>query len=212
MGGIKETWNNLYAMKDLISGISSGKISWAQLKRMGIDTIKGDIRYVYYNRNIIFDNKTYSRSAITSYGKRLAGAYAEVMNIGETIFAGGESAKSIIGRLKGTPKAINIPSEFADQKLLDEHFYKHKGEFKGVYKNSDDYLQGARNVIAGGTKVQYEYTLKNGTVETRIGYVKYMGNTKKGELKFEFVGTNKDGKITTYHVKRGEDLWKLLNG
>jgi hypothetical protein len=67
-------------------------------------------------------------------------------------------------------------------------------------------------VIAGGTKVQYEYTLKNGTVETRVGYVKYMGNTKKGELKFEFVGTNNDGKITTYHVKRGEDLWKLLNG
>jgi len=113
---------------------------------------------------------------------------------------------------EGTPKAINIPSEFANQKLLDDHFTKHGGEFKGVYKNSDDYLQGARDVIADGTKVQYEYTLKNGTVETRVGYVKYMGNTKKGELKFEFVGTNNDGKITTYHVKRGEDLWKLLNG
>jgi hypothetical protein len=111
-----------------------------------------------------------------------------------------------------TPKAINIPFEFANQKLLDDHFTKHGGEFKGVYKNSDDYLQGASDVIAGGTKVQYEYTLKNGTVETRLGYVKYMGNTKKGELKFEFVGTNNDGKITTYHVKRGEDLWKLLNG
>lgn len=38
-----------------------------------------------------------------------------------------------------------------------------------------------------------------------------MGNSRKGEAKFEFVRTNANGDVTTYHVKRGEDLWKLLN-
>ncbi|MEK5236165.1 hypothetical protein NST99_10755 [Paenibacillus sp. FSL L8-0470] len=103
-------------------------------------------------------------------------------------------------------------SNFADRTLLEGHYEKHGGEFKGSYKNADEYLQGANDVMNGGTKVQYEYKLKNGTVETRTGYVKFMGNNQKDEAKFEFVGTNNNGNITTYHVKRGEDLWKLLNG
>lgn len=38
-----------------------------------------------------------------------------------------------------------------------------------------------------------------------------MGNIRKGEAKFEFVGTNAKGDITTYHIKWGEDFWGLLN-
>jgi hypothetical protein len=39
-----------------------------------------------------------------------------------------------------------------------------------------------------------------------------MGNTtKNGVAKFEFVGTNNLGDITTYHVKGKNDIWKLLN-
>lgn len=46
----------------------------------------------------------------------------------------------------------------------------------------------------------------------RIDYVKYMGNTRKGLAKFEFVGTNKLGQITTYHTESGKSFWKMLNG
>ncbi|WP_028543614.1 hypothetical protein [Paenibacillus taiwanensis] len=114
---------------------------------------------------------------------------------------------------KITTQGMGKPSSnFADRTLLEGHYDKHGREFKGSYKNADEYLQGANDVINGGTKVQYEYKLKNGTIETRTGYVKFMGNTQKGEAKFEFVGTNNNGNITTYHVKRGEDVWKLLNG
>ena len=40
-----------------------------------------------------------------------------------------------------------------------------------------------------------------------------MGNTSKtGAAKFEFVGTNTKGNVTTYHVESGKDFWKMLNG
>lgn len=39
-----------------------------------------------------------------------------------------------------------------------------------------------------------------------------MGNTKKGESKFAFVGTNNNGEITTYHIESGKDFWKMING
>ncbi|MGE6574289.1 RHS repeat-associated core domain-containing protein [Paenibacillus xylanexedens] len=79
-------------------------------------------------------------------------------------------------------------------------------EFRGVYKSADEYIQGARDVMNSGRKVEYQYK-----GETRTGYLKFMGNSSKGEAKFEFVGTNANGNVTTYHLKRGEDLWKLLN-
>lgn len=47
--------------------------------------------------------------------------------------------------------------------------------------------------------------------ETRTGYVKYMENTKAGVAKFEFVGTNNQGYITTYHVESGKTFWKMIN-
>ncbi|MCD7034265.1 pre-toxin TG domain-containing protein [Metabacillus sp. GX 13764] len=109
--------------------------------------------------------------------------------------------------VKGTGNFVN--KNFASRDLLESHFDKHavkNNEFHGAYNNADEYVQGARDVMSSGTKVGYQYK-----GETRIGYVKFMGNSRKGEAKFKFVGTNATGDITTYHVKRGEDLWKLLN-
>ncbi|MHB1220438.1 MAG: hypothetical protein ACYC0J_00365, partial [Gammaproteobacteria bacterium] len=98
--------------------------------------------------------------------------------------------------------------DFASDDLLMEHFGKHAREFKGYYNSPDKYLSGAHDVIRLGTKVAYEYD-----GEARVGYVRFMGTTtKKGEAKFEFVGTNISGDITTYHVKSGKEFWKTLNG
>lgn len=92
--------------------------------------------------------------------------------------------------------------------MLEGHFSKHGSEFKGAYDTASEYLNGAHDVIKQGTKVAYQYK-----DETRIGYVKFMGNTSKnGTAKFEFVGTNNEGNITTYHTESGKDFWKLLNG
>ena len=98
-------------------------------------------------------------------------------------------------------------ADFGDRAKLESHFDKHGKEFKGAYNNADEYLQGARDVMKNGTKVQYNY---NG--EVRTGYIKFMGNTSKGHAKFEFVGTNAQGKITTYHIESGKSFWKMLNG
>lgn len=48
-------------------------------------------------------------------------------------------------------------ANFASRTLLVEHFEKHKLEFKGLFKNADEYLEGARNVMKNGYKVQYQY-------------------------------------------------------
>jgi hypothetical protein len=61
--------------------------------------------------------------------------------------------------------------------------------------------------MTNGTKVAYEYK-----GEVRTGYVRLMGNDSKGAAKFEFVGTNSTGEITTYHVESGNSFWKMLNG
>lgn len=50
------------------------------------------------------------------------------------------------------------------------------------------------------------------TPKERTGYLQFLGNNRKGEAKFAFVGTNSRGDITTYHTKSGKELWKMLNG
>ena len=106
------------------------------------------------------------------------------------------------GRFKG-----GSSSSFASEEKLLSHYYKHCNEFKGIYNSTDEYLQGARDVMNNGYKVEYTYK-----GETRTGYVQFMGNNSKGKAKFAFVGTNNDGFITTFHTESGKTFWKLLNG
>ncbi|MBL0389181.1 WXG100 family type VII secretion target [Tumebacillus sp. ITR2] len=120
-----------------------------------------------------------------------------------------------------TGGTAQVPSSFATSTKQIDHYEKHGREFDKTdrtgqkvktYKNAEEYLLGAREVIKNGIKVQYQYKLKDGTLETRTGYVKFMSTSRKGIAKFEFVGTNNQGEITTYHVESGKDFWKLLNG
>ncbi|KAA6450677.1 hypothetical protein [Bacillus swezeyi] len=53
------------------------------------------------------------------------------------------------------------------------HFKKHGGEFQGLYRNADEYLDGARDVVKNDIKVEYKY--KDGI---RTGYVRFMGNSR----------------------------------
>nr|WP_150526565.1 filamentous hemagglutinin N-terminal domain-containing protein [Roseibium sediminis] len=101
--------------------------------------------------------------------------------------------------------STNVPRNFSNKKQLDEHFAKHGGEFDA--NSSEEYLEIAQYVQKNGTPVQYQYK-----GETRVGYAQYMGNNRKGQAKFAFVGTNSDGHITTLHVKSGKDFWKTING
>jgi|GEM_PF-1971319 len=125
---------------------------------------------------------------------------------------GGTELKKIsvkkLKALKNSAKIMVISkANFGSAKKLASHFRKHGGEFKGVFKNADEYLAGARNVMRNGTKVSYTYK-----GEVRTGYLRFMGNNSKGVAKFEFVGTNHLGDITTYHVESGKTFWKMLNG
>lgn len=104
-------------------------------------------------------------------------------------------------------EGARIPSEFADRAKLEGHFGKHGSEFGTLYKDADEYLQGARDVIQNGIKVEYEYR-----GEMRTGYVRFMGTNRDGKAKFEFVGTNPNGEITTYHTQSGKKFWKTING
>ena len=109
----------------------------------------------------------------------------------------------------------NLPN-FASLKLLEDHFEKHTGEFKGAFHNPMEYLAGAHDVIKGGIKVAYDYK-----GETRIGYIRFAGTSdgkpiigdirQPGVAKFEFVGTNNIGHITTYHIESKKDFWKMIN-
>ncbi len=109
-----------------------------------------------------------------------------------------------------------ISAKFASSDKLIFHFNKHKAEFGNAYITSEDYLIGAQNVMKTGIKVEYNYKQ-----EIRTGYVKFMKNSSltnfndvpiKSYAKFEFVGTNNFGEITTYHVESGKSFWKMLNG
>ncbi|MCM3705969.1 hypothetical protein [Cytobacillus sp. FSL R5-0596] len=56
---------------------------------------------------------------------------------------------------------------FASRDLLGSHYEKHavkNNEFHGAYSNADEYMQGARDVMSSGTKVEYQYK-----GETRTG-------------------------------------------
>ncbi|WP_044759514.1 hypothetical protein, partial [Streptococcus suis] len=96
---------------------------------------------------------------------------------------------------------------FSSEEALELHFNKHGDEFGGVYNTPNEYLSGANAVIENGIKVQYTYR-----GQQTIGYVRFMGNNSKGYAKFEFVGLNSNGNIATYHVKSGNDFWRVLNG
>ena len=112
----------------------------------------------------------------------------------------------IENRLRVVDKGVSNPN-FASKEKLVSHFEKHGDEFKGIYSNIDEYLDGARSVINDGYKIKYDYR-----GEIRTGYIEFMGNTSKGKSKFAFVGTNNDGFITTFHTESGKDFWKMING
>ncbi|MBP1047843.1 hypothetical protein I6N96_16250 [Enterococcus sp. BWM-S5] len=106
-------------------------------------------------------------------------------------------------------------ANFGSIDQLESHFSKHGGEFGKAYSNANEYLAGANNLMKYGTKVQYQYK-----GEVRTGYVKFMRNSSitnsngipiKSYAKFEFVGTNRFGEITTYHVESGKTFWKMMN-
>ena len=126
-----------------------------------------------------------------------------------------DSLNNVANASKKSPDVIVKVSEsgrysnasFASEDKLVSHFEKHGAEFKGIYNSADEYLQGARDVMNNGYKVEYSYK-----GETRVGYVQYMENNSKGKAKFAFVGTNNEGYITTFHTESGKTFWKLLNG
>ena len=124
-----------------------------------------------------------------------------------TTDSGGTTVATIDSGSTTTTPELTAPN-FGSTEKLEAHFSKHNGEFSGAYSNSQEYLEGARDVMKNGYKVQYDYK-----GEMRTGYVSFMKNSSKtGEAKFEFVGTNLAGEITTYHVESGTSFWKMLNG
>ena len=133
-------------------------------------------------------------------------------------YLGGKNTNKVLGNPEYKSKTIDDKAsglKFGDVEKLEGHFSKHGGEFGKAFSSADEYLAGANDVIKNGTKVQYSY---NG--EIRTGYVKFMKNSSltnangvpiKSYAKFEFVGTNNLGEITTYHVESGKTFWKMMN-
>ncbi len=151
-----------------------------------------------------------SEAARDQTGKGIAeGAdYSPVLIVGSGV---GFATKGLLSGVKNfitkkfTDKATNGAGQFANTGKLTGHFQKHGAEFGA--KSADEYLSVAQDVMKKGTKVQYNYK-----GESRTGFVQLMGNNKKGQSKFAFVGTNNQGNITTLHTKSGKDFWKTLNG
>ena len=110
-----------------------------------------------------------------------------------------------------TDRVIQVEDamNFASRDLLENHFTKHGVEFNNAFQTADEYLSGAHDVIKNGINVTYDYK-----GEIRIGYVRFMGTTEGksilngihnfGVAKFEFVGTNNEGNITTYFTPSGK--------
>lgn len=103
-------------------------------------------------------------------------------------------------------KQLPVKHNFINESELLKHFKKHGREFKGVYTTPEEYLHGANFVIEHGHKVKYLYDS-----EMRVGYVRFMSNTRRGEAKFEFLALRDDGSIATYHTQRGKNFYKTLN-
>ncbi len=102
--------------------------------------------------------------------------------------------------------AANRGANFATDELLAGHFKKHGKEFRSM--SPQEYLQVGQSIIQNGQKITYFYEPAN---EIRTGYISFMRNSNKtGESLFGFVGTNKDGAITTIHVKPRTELFDLL--
>ncbi|UCZ72786.1 pre-toxin TG domain-containing protein [Bacillus pumilus] len=148
---------------------------------------------------------------ISSTDKALSAAsiipITKIVKVGKYVFKM-DQGKNAVKRVEKAAKDIkNLHSAFADRAKLEGHFDKHGKEFSGLYRNANEYLEGAKVVINSGIKVKYQYK-----GEIRTGYVKFMGNNKSGKAKFEFVGTNNKNEITTYHTQSGKKIWKTING
>ena len=88
--------------------------------------------------------------------------------------------------------------EFESQVKLEEHFAKHGSQFKGMYSNSQEYLQGANYVINNGSFV----------LEMN-GYVRFFGTGRCG-AEYAFVGLTHDGAyITTFGIRNIKSLSKI---
>ncbi|CAM3908455.1 Putative deoxyribonuclease RhsC [Vibrio aerogenes CECT 7868] len=167
------------------------------------DAVHCDLRYqgqledtesgLYYNLNRYFDSDS--------------GQYLSPDPIG---FAGGLRPQGYVHNPVAWVDPLGLSPDcgdanFADESKLTNHYEKHGAEFGA--ESEDEYLSMARQVMNEGTPVQYEYK-----GELRTGFVQLMGNNRKGQAKFAFVGTNSQGQITTLHTKSGKDFWKTLNG
>lgn len=115
-------------------------------------------------------------------------------------------SRAIVPAFKYVSKQQSLKHNFVNESELLKHFKKHGGEFKGSYRTPEEYLHGANFVINHGHKVKYIYD-----GEMRVGYVRFMSNTRRGEAKFEFLALRNDGSIATYHTQRGENFYKTLN-
>lgn len=145
----------------------------------------------YYGEDIISRHKLTEEDIELMYLFAITPFYSRAMNDVADVFT---------DAYRGISKV-----NFGSAEKLAGHFAKYGDEFKGIYKNADEYLAGARDVMQNGTKVSYTYK-----DEIRTGYLRFMGNNSKGVAKFEFVGTNNLGEITTYHVESGKTFWKML--
>ncbi|QSX06711.1 RHS repeat-associated core domain-containing protein [Sedimentibacter sp. zth1] len=157
--------------------------------------------------SIVWENRL--NYATNSYLSAINPSDREVAKIAldmSLAYVGGEMLGGLIDSTRYLFKGMS-KANFASAEKLASHFAKHGDEFKGIYKNADEFLEGAQDVMQNGTKVSYTYK-----DEIRTGYLRFMGNNSKGGAKFEFVGTNNLGEITTYHVESGKTFWKMLNG
>lgn len=85
--------------------------------------------------------------------------------------------------------------EFESQAKLEKHFAQHGKEFKGLYSNSQEYLQGANYVINNGT-----------FVAEMNGYVRFFGTGRRG-AEYAFVGLTHDAThITTFGIRNIKSL------